>query len=536
MRLALATSFEIASANTILICVRCHGGLAGATCLHCPDCCRCMFCERCDTAFEPDDGGCGECSRCVQCGCVCNTPLAPSLVTNPFLRSGRRDQRQRAAQLARNQGAKLKEVMKEFKARTSIPTIVEDEEGSRLENEVGVVFHSSGRKEFKLNPLRRFLSVELEIAELGEEWMRCSPLEFSMPTFAINEKVEEWGAGLINDISLPRRGFEINTAPANGDRFIRQIEEMGEVLHRFDASCTNTREPDKRVQPCGLHVHVDARDFRYYDLRRFLLFYEHVEPALFGMLPGYRRGSHYAIACGRQYADMVRAGKPLKPKDREQFIKKNRVSPEKYHLLREVYHQMTPKRGDKRACPQEARYRALNLHQWFYRGTMEFRHMYGTMNVEEIISWALLMGSLLDYSMKMPEREIAELVKKRVNSPVALLQIAACTPSVAKFVENQTERFKGDSDFTESPMLGREVGRRSPAPPVAYRVEPNEGTFENRVRNISRTTSTPLTWSEVSVAASSLGLIANQQARTVINDIAELDAAIASFEEDENDN
>lgn len=334
--------------------------------------------------------------------------------------------------------------------------MVEDEEGSRLENEVGVVFHSSGRKEFKLNPLRRFLAIELEIAELGEKWQSCSPLQYSMPTFDINELVESWGAELVSDVSLPRMGFEINTAPANGDWFIRQTEEILGTLAKFEASCTNTRESDKRIQPCGMHVHVDARDFKYFDLQRFLLLYGFVEPALFAMLPGYRRSSHYAIACGNAYTQMVHDGRPLNPKDRIAFVKKYSARPEKYFLLNEVYHTRIPRRGNKRDCPQETRYRALNLHQWFYRGTMEFRHMYGTVNPNEAIPWAMLMGSLLDYAMKMPQRTLASLGSNRVGiaKRVRLLQELSCTKGVADFVEAQIERFKDDEVVGESPLLG----------------------------------------------------------------------------------
>jgi len=390
-----------------------------------------------------------ECFRCPFCGCICdgsNGAAREAGLETPHRRRRRAFSPTRAKQLkAAAEGAQV---------RRSPAKLVDDEEGSRMENDAGVTFHLAGRKEFKCNPLQRFLSVEIEVAELSGEYRGINVLGLDTKTLEINEVVERWRGQLVRDISLPRGGFEINSAPANGDKFIQQLEEITRVLRKFGASCENTMDPEKRVQPCGLHVHGDARDFSYWDLRRFFMLYAFLEPTLYKMLPGWRRNSHYAQRCGVKLLKLVLAGKPLKPKDRKK-LKQSGPGQVKAGLIAETYQDRLPAMQDKRSCPQEVRYRALNTHAWFYRGTLEFRHMYGTVELSEMLGWAMLVGSILDLAYRMPEAWIAQLPKSG-EKPEELLKALACNDMVEKFIDQQLGRFAGElDDVPESPILGR---------------------------------------------------------------------------------
>lgn len=395
-------------------------------CGHCasPECCKCVPCVGCNrkTNFSDRYHGCPKCQLCNNCGaCPC---------------------------AKRAQFNKIKQARSDYKKRTSIADLIL-KDGSII-NQARVTFHSSGRTEFKSNPLNRFLSVEMEVAGLAlVKEKRFNPLHLGMETIGTNRVVTQWSSNLVEDVSLPSGGFEINTAPANGDRFEQQVQSICAVLREHGATVENDYDSRKRIQCCGLHVHADARDITYSDLRRFLLLYEHIEAPLYLMLPGFRRGSHFCQPCGKRYGLMVRANLPIPPQR-----KKKEPDPAKVGLFQAVYNKSAPDRSDKRSCPQETRYRSVNLHQYFYRGTIEFRHFYGTINPAEIIPWAELVGTILDYSIKTSDSQVAREIKT-ISPSKLLLKVAG--ERLEPFVKAQWDRFKDDEDFNESPLLGERV-------------------------------------------------------------------------------
>jgi hypothetical protein len=160
-----------------------------------------------------------------------------------------------------------------------------DESSSTVEFfQLPLTFHKARPTEFLRNTSRRFISAEIEVADTS----------FG---YNISKTVSDWSGSIVSDGSLPDGGFEINTAPAQGDKFIKQIEDI----------CSALREDGAEVSSaCGLHIHIDAKDYTYYDLRRLILLYERLELALFEMMPYSRRESHYCQPCGKLYADAIR--------------------------------------------------------------------------------------------------------------------------------------------------------------------------------------------------------------------------------------
>lgn len=392
-------------------------------CFQCPKCCNCKFCIKCNTKvrFYRDLDGCDKCSLCYNCGrCKC-----------ALLKVFENAKASRGQYLKRVSKAEL---------------ILKD--GNTI-NEARVAFHTSSRLEHKINSLSRHLSVEMEIAGLKpgyKEGLKDSPLAFSTRTMPINIAVEKWRGQIVKDMSLPAYGFEINTSPANGDRFIQQINEITTTLKNFNATCDNNYDPNKRIKCCGLHVHVDARDVGWEDLRRFLLLYEHLESAIYSMLPGYRRASHFSVPCGKRYGIIVRASIPSKNNAIKNLLKHN--------ITRQVYGQTIPARGDKRACREDARYSSVNLHQVFYRGTIEFRHMFGTVDPIEITNWAMLVGQIVDYSVSCSMKQIKELISKAGHQEALSTIAYDHSPDLSKYVNEQIEKYVNDHNLEESPRFG----------------------------------------------------------------------------------
>lgn len=267
-----------------------------------------------------------------------------------------------------------------------------------------VHFHKCSKVNHKTNPSRRFIAAEIEIAKIG-------------PNNSVTDVMRKWQGCIVHDGSLPSSGFEINTAPANGDLFIKQINEIGAELKRGEAEITDD---------CGLHVHIDARDLKYYELRRLIKTYSTIESALFGMVPSSRKESHYCMPCGRKYMqEIVDLGKAPYKKVRKDVIRGTYLS-----------ENTKDQRTDKYA---PARYNALNIHSWFYRGTIECRLFNGTANPEKIANWGMLWAMILDYVVKASDDQVDGMVN---NIPLDnLLMIADNNQSVKDFINKRFAKY-----------------------------------------------------------------------------------------------
>lgn len=265
-------------------------------------------------------------------------------------------------------------------------------------------FFPAPSNERKINASKRFVAVEIEVAKI----------EDSKSTV---RAVQKWEGSIVQDGSLPETGFEINTSPASGDLYIKQVTQICNALEEGGAKVTAS---------CGLHVHVDARDMTYYDIRRLVWIYAEIESALFDMVPPSRQNSSYCTPCGHKYLRTIAKGK-LPHKEN----KKN--------VTKAVYGTDITKglRDDKY---NGARYSALNLHSWFYRGTIECRLFNGTINAEKIICWGMLWARIADFAAQATDDETRTFVEQPLTGYEKLLQLVANCPKVKSFIEERTEQ------------------------------------------------------------------------------------------------
>lgn len=262
-------------------------------------------------------------------------------------------------------------------------------------------FHDG--KPCALNPSKRYLSAEIEVAFM-ESNVR-----------GVRDTVQRWNGSIVTDGSIPN-GFEINTAPAGADAFVRQIDEITAELEKGHAAINTA---------CGLHVHIDARDFTYYDLRRLILFYAKIEPALYRLVAKSRRDNRFCIPCADRFKQAVEAS--AMPKE----LKKN--------IFKSVYGSppsllLNKKQGSPLKKYANGRYSALNIHSWFYRGTIECRMHHGTITAKGIRSWAVMWARLLDVSLTLSEANIRALPDDGLT---ALLQVTEKMPETHTWIINR---------------------------------------------------------------------------------------------------
>jgi hypothetical protein len=370
-------------------------------CNRCSECCTHTACESCDRVVETDSicGSCNACERCCECS-FC--PSCSEECSGDYC-----GECSRCADCCSCAGEESDEDP--------------EGEGTPPRNRgrpswVGAnddaTFHRG--KTSKVNPSPRFFGLELEIATSGLNSRQ-----------EIDPEIRGWaGAALVPDGSLPDGGYEINTPPSSGDVFVQKVQSLCAALGR--ASATVTRE-------CGFHVHVDARRMTYLSMRRLVRLYERVEPAMFDMVPPSRKNNRYCRRVRGGYSKAFSyASVATTAKAKADVVYAVYAVDLDSTWGRETFSRRSKSKYD------DARYGAMNVHSWFYRGTVEFRLAAGTTNAVKIVNWALLCGSLLDWAEKHTDEELAGLPS---DSLEALLAVAP-TPDVREWVKARHDMFR----------------------------------------------------------------------------------------------
>lgn len=233
--------------------------------------------------------------------------------------------------------------------------------------------------------------------------------------YKVVDAASAWDDAIVEDGSLPDSGFEINTNPTNGDAFLEHIAVLTNALSSADARVDRS---------CGMHCHVDARDYSYYDLYKLLRLYVLVEDSLFSLVSPSRRNGRYSSQC----ADTYRFSNPL-------TFKKELIARLYGPYATEVQTTWNGKKkpstsysGTRKketlCCFNEryagVRYNALNIHSWFYRRTIEFRHHQGSAIASKATSWALVCAAILDSASRMTEAQIDALPYQSFDALLAV--------------------------------------------------------------------------------------------------------------------
>lgn len=379
--------------------VKRQDGLQCASCRQCANCCKCVACDTCKRRKRDLDickacNVCNQCCQCRQCQ-VCNRDCSYNYCGYAFT------DRQKRSTPGCNRcynccdcGHYRKVPFGSF--RTPI-------------------FHKPTLKQHNINPTSRYISAEIECSGIGGYGK------------LIYDVVRHWGGGTVGDGSLNERGFEINSSPAGGDLYAQQINEICAAIKLQNGSI------DRR---CGLHVHVDARDMNYYDIRRLVRVYAAIEDALFSMVSPERlegvidadgKLHQYCQPCGKKYIAAIEEGRLPYDKIKSDIITSVYSRPSTQDLRYR-------KRGN--GIP---RYNALNLHSWFYRGTIEARMFDGCIEPDPIIRWGIMWAMIADYAVKSSDEQID---RNMIGKPFACLaKIVGHDKNIFDFVKGRVLLF-----------------------------------------------------------------------------------------------
>ena len=208
-------------------------------------------------------------------------------------------------------------------------------------------------------------------------------------TTPLQSSIQRWGMGCVHDGSLPSSGFELQLPAANGKLLESMLAQLNDALTAQRATV------DHRA---GLHVHVDGRDWGWYDARRLMLLWGIVEPEVMLGMPRSRRTSNFCVPVSDRYIEAITPNTPRRTSKAEVF--------------RGIYSDSVRMRLSNGAISRDhynsARYVTLNMHSWVSRKTFEFRMHHGTTDGLTMRNWAQFCGKLVQFAYKTGETKLIQ--------------------------------------------------------------------------------------------------------------------------------
>jgi hypothetical protein len=227
--------------------------------------------------------------------------------------------------------------------------------------------------------INRFISTEIEVAGIQQHYLND-----------LRKVARKWNAsigydGSVNSYIYDYEPFEIKTAPAKGKKFAEQIKDFCDVLKNGNAEINKS---------CGLHVHVDARDYEGNDLLKAVRVWSKVEGKLLTLVSESRLNNDYC----KPYRD-----------DLNIIDLKN--LPENWMHLSKIIYDYGVDTDSLKEHDGGDRYRSLNFHSFFFRRTFENRMAESTLDANKIIKWGRLNAQIFDYAKFTPIEDIKKLRK-----------------------------------------------------------------------------------------------------------------------------
>lgn len=201
-----------------------------------------------------------------------------------------------------------------------------------------------------------YIGVEIELEKVSNQ------VEFVPSSF-----------NMLDDGSLKEQGKEFVTVPIKFQYLEQELIRLNKSLKKFSLSSR-----------CSVHVHMNARDFTLEELEVFIMLYCIFEKSLFN-LSGNRWKNNFCVPLYSYYSAVSKFLARIHIKD------VSSISWYKYFALN-----LSPIFGG------ESKHKL---------GTIEFRHMEATMDVERIINWINFIVSLKISAKNIKKIELLSMIK-----------------------------------------------------------------------------------------------------------------------------
>ena len=196
---------------------------------------------------------------------------------------------------------------------------------------------------------------------------------------------------VVDDGSLNSGGVEFVTKrPIIGDEVNSALESLEEV---------NDSECNMVDSSCGVHIHMNAIDFNFIELKSLLMIMSRIQSPIYKTLPEDREHNYCR--------NITMSAKEIEKIDN-------------LPILIEKYYEMQGT-GITDNKYNEARYIGTNIHARFYMGSVEFRYHEGVISSSPIMDWIRFLNRIMKASTKLSKSP--ELYKKIVSSKTQSIDI-----------------------------------------------------------------------------------------------------------------
>lgn len=151
--------------------------------------------------------------------------------------------------------------------------------------------------------------------------------------------------------------FELVSPILEGESGLRQVKQVCKALQKVKAKVNSS---------CGMHVHINARDFTIKTWKNILINYARLEKIIDNFMPQSRRDNYYC----KGFTEI---------RDFENKIERATRVEDISEIL-------------------ETRYRKINAEAYARHGSIEFRQHGGTIEFEKIHYWVRFLESLIKFS------------------------------------------------------------------------------------------------------------------------------------------
>ena len=234
-----------------------------------------------------------------------------------------------------------------------------------LESYGRVNLHKS--KCFNRNKFSRAVGIELEA--INEDY-DCMDSDFYEDNWEFKNNWNVIHDGSIDSGEGKGREF-ITRGGLSGDELYQSIDNITSML-KFRGWQVN--------RSCGMHVHIDARDLNWREIKYILAVSKLSEQIIYKMLPRSRVDGRW---CKRIPIDI---NDILNIKDNQDFI-------DTWYQSFDTYPSYD-KYNDSRYC-------GTNMHSRIIHGSIEFRHHSGTLDSDKIINWIEICQKIVDAGIKL---------------------------------------------------------------------------------------------------------------------------------------
>jgi hypothetical protein len=214
------------------------------------------------------------------------------------------------------------------------------------------------------HPVCRYTGTELEFAHFDDV---PDPAEVDELRLA----VKAWSGAIIKDW----QNVEIQLSPAIGEDYERQITQISQILKKMGAKCVHQQDLIS-----GLHIHIDARDWKIRHLGRIMTIYSRIEPWIV-------QSQSYA----RMAAKFCRATGP----DLAVGWEGTKYATTQADLFDQKAHQIVP-------GSTKSRFKAVNFAAYYKHQTVEVRCHEGSVDSAQIIPWAAFWTQFMEKAAAIP--------------------------------------------------------------------------------------------------------------------------------------